>query len=32
MNKLIFEDESYKIIGAILDVRFEMGSGFLEDV
>jgi GxxExxY protein len=32
MEKLIHEDETYRIRGAIFDVYKEMGSGFLEPV
>ena len=32
MAKLIFEDETYAIRGAVFEVQREMGSGFLEAV
>ena len=32
MSDIIFKDESYKIIGACMEVYNEMGSGFLEAV
>ena len=32
MTKLIFEEESYKIRGAVFEVYGEMGCGFLEAV
>lgn len=32
MVKLIYKDESYKIIGACIEVHNELGSGFLEAV
>ena len=32
MAKLIYEDESFKIIGACMEVHKELGSGFLEGV
>ena len=31
-NKLLYEDESYSIRGAVFEVYREMGSGFLEAV
>ena len=31
-NKLLFEDQTYKIIGVCMKVHREMGSGFLESV
>jgi GxxExxY protein len=31
-NRLIFEDESYAIIGAAMDVYYRLGCGFLEPV
>ena len=32
MGKIIYEEESYKIIGACLAVHNELGCGFLEAV
>ena len=32
MSKLIYEQKSYKIIGACFEVHKELGSGFLEGV
>lgn len=32
MGKLLFEEETYKIIGACMTVHKKMGSGFLESV
>ncbi len=32
MTKLVYEDESFKIIGACMEVHKELGSGFLEGV
>ena len=32
MTKLLFEEETYKIIGACMKVHASMGSGFLESV
>ncbi len=32
MSKLIYEQKSYKIIGACIEVHKELGSGFLEGV
>jgi GxxExxY protein len=32
MSKLIYEQESYKIIGACIEVHKELGCGFLEGV
>ena len=32
MSKIIYEEESYQIIGACFEVYNEMGSGFLESV
>ncbi len=32
MAKLVYEDESFKIIGACMEVHKELGSGFLEGV
>ena len=32
MPELLYEDEAYKIRGAVIDVHKEMGSGFLEAV
>lgn len=31
-NRLIFEDETYAIIGAAMDVYYKLGCGFLEPV
>jgi GxxExxY protein len=32
MKEIIYKDESFKIIGACLEVHNELGSGFLEAV
>ena len=32
MSKIIYEQKSYKIIGACIEVHKELGSGFLEGV
>ena len=32
MTELIYEEESYRIIGACIEVHKELGSGFLEPV
>ena len=32
MGKLIYEDLTYKIIGAAKEVYFELGPGYLESV
>ena len=32
MSKLIFEEESYAIIGAAMEVYYKLGSGFTEPV
>jgi hypothetical protein len=32
MSKIIYEQKSYKIIGACIEVLKELGSGFLEGV
>jgi GxxExxY protein len=32
MEKIIYKDESYKIIGACMEVHTVLGSGFLESV
>jgi len=32
MDEIIFKDESYKIIGACIDVHRKLGAGFLESV
>ena len=32
MSKLIYEQKSYKIIGACMKVHRELGAGFLEAV
>ena len=32
MAKLVYEDESFKIIGACMEVHKELGLGFLEGV
>ncbi|MGQ0542045.1 MAG: GxxExxY protein [Blastocatellia bacterium] len=31
-NRLVFQDESYAIIGAAMDVYYKLGCGFLEPV
>lgn len=31
-NRFIYEDESYAVIGAALDVYYRLGSGFIEPV
>lgn len=31
-NRLVYEEESYAIIGAAMDVYYRLGSGFLEPV
>ena len=31
-NRLIYQDESYAIIGAAMDVYYRLGCGFLEPV
>ncbi len=31
-SKMIFEDESYVIVGAAMEVYYKLGSGFLEPV
>ncbi|MEO6334824.1 MAG: GxxExxY protein [Pyrinomonadaceae bacterium] len=31
-NRLIYEDESYAVIGAAMDVYYRLGCGFLEPV
>lgn len=31
-NRLVFQDESYAIIGAAMDVYYRLGCGFLEPV
>ena len=31
-NRLVYEDESYAVMGAALDVYYRLGSGFLEPV
>lgn len=32
MEKLLFEQETYKIIGAAMEVSHQLGGGFLEAV
>ena len=32
MDKILFKEESYKIIGACIEVHRELGNGFLEGV
>jgi len=32
MNEILFKDESYRIIGACMEVHKKLGSGFLESV
>ena len=32
MEKIIYKDESYKIIGACMEVHKKLGAGFLEKV
>lgn len=32
VNELLYEEESYKIIGACMKVHRSLGSGFLESV
>ncbi|UMB54351.1 GxxExxY protein [Lutibacter sp. A64] len=32
MSKLLFEEESFKIIGACIEVHKKLGAGFLEEI
>ncbi|MGB4415283.1 MAG: GxxExxY protein [Paludibacter sp.] len=32
MNEILFKDESYRIVGACMEVHKKLGSGFLESV
>ena len=32
MSKLLFEEESYTIIGSLLEIHKRLGAGFTEDV